>query len=257
MNGVIALLILSEASLAAQPTSGRQVFAKVPESARPAPNPLANDGTALAQGRKLYQQNCAMCHGATGGGSKLAPPLTGSDMKAAAPGEIFWVISTGVAASGMPSWSRLTETQRWQIVTFLKSLSASPGAGDNTAKGTAWSPSAPIRHAFSRVPEKARPKCNPLTNDKSAGAAGAKLFQQHCSQCHGKTAEGRSKAPALINAAMIVATPGEIFWVITNGVVRRGMPSWSRLPEIQRWQIVTYLESLNRPPGSDLIRANR
>jgi len=54
-----------------------------------------------------------------------------------------------------------------------------------------------------------------------------------------------------------VATPGEIFWVITNGVVRRGMPSWSRLPEIQRWQIVTYLESLNRPPGSDLIRANR
>jgi hypothetical protein len=42
-----------------------------------------------------------------------------------------------------------------------------------------------------------------------------------------------------------IATPGTIFWILTNGVVRRGMPVWSRLPEQQRWQIVSYLKSLN------------
>jgi hypothetical protein len=40
------------------------------------------------------------------------------------------------------------------------------------------------------------------------------------------------------------ATPGTLFWILTNGVVRRGMPVWSKLPEPQRWQIVTYLKSL-------------
>ena len=32
-------------------------------------------------------------------------------------------------------------------------------------------------------------------------------------------------------------------WLITNGVVRRGMPAWSKLPEPQRWQIIVFLRS--------------
>jgi hypothetical protein len=35
-----------------------------------------------------------------------------------------------------------------------------------------------------------------------------------------------------------------LFWVLTNGVVMRGMPVWSKLPEPERWQIVTFLKSL-------------
>jgi mono/diheme cytochrome c family protein len=247
MKGVIVLLILAGTSMPAQSLSGRPVFAEVPESARPAHNPLANDAGAPAQGMKLFRQHCAMCHGATAEGSKVAPPLINDDIKVATPGEIFWVISSGVLLYGMPSWSKLTETQRWQIVAFLKSLNAPQGlgAGPGMAKGAVWSPS-PVRRIFSRVPERARPKCNPLANDARATAAGLKLFQQNCAQCHGKAAEGRGKAPALISAEMMVATPGEIYWVITNGVVRRGMPSWSRIPELRRWQIVTYLESLKQ-----------
>ena len=38
--------------------------------------------------------------------------------------------------------------------------------------------------------------------------------------------------------------PGALFWILTNGVGRRGMPVWSKLPEPQRWQIVSYLKSL-------------
>jgi mono/diheme cytochrome c family protein len=44
------------------------------------------------------------------------------------------------------------------------------------------------------------------------------------------------------------ATPGTLFWILTNGVVRRGMPVWSKLPEPQRWQLVSYVKSLNAVP---------
>jgi hypothetical protein len=39
---------------------------------------------------------------------------------------------------------------------------------------------------------------------------------------------------------------------LTNGVVRRGMPVWSKLPEPQRWQLVSFIKSLtpDTPPGA-------
>ncbi len=97
---------------------------------------------------------------------------------------------------------------------------------------------------FAKVPEKARAKSNPLAQDPGALVAGRKLFEQHCAECHGSTAEGGKKAPSLRAEEVQQATPGTLFWILTNGAVRRGMPVWSKLPEPQRWQIVTYLKSL-------------
>ena len=92
----------------------------------------------------------------------------------------------------------------------------------------------PADVVFSRVPRKARAKANPLENDSDAAAAGRKLFEQHCAECHGDTAEGSKRGPTLRASAVEQATPGEMFWILTNGVVRRGMPAWSKLPEPQR-----------------------
>jgi len=58
------------------------------------------------------------------------------------------------------------------------------------------------------------------------------------------------KAPSLLVPEVQDATPGALFWVLTNGVVRRGMPVWSKLPEAQRWQMVSYLETLKTSPPS-------
>jgi mono/diheme cytochrome c family protein len=98
--------------------------------------------------------------------------------------------------------------------------------------------------ALARVPDKARAKRNPLERDPDAAAAGEKLFEQHCAECHGMKAEGTKKAPSLLNQQLQQVSPGAIFWIVTNGVVRRGMPVWSKLPEPERWQIVTFLRSL-------------
>jgi mono/diheme cytochrome c family protein len=96
------------------------------------------------------------------------------------------------------------------------------------------------------VPEKARVRVNPLVDDRDAIAAGRKLFEQHCAECHGGAGRGGKRGPELAPAIVRELSTGELFWLISNGVIRKGMPSWSKLPEPERWQIVTYLGSLNQ-----------
>jgi mono/diheme cytochrome c family protein len=98
--------------------------------------------------------------------------------------------------------------------------------------------------ALHKAPEKSRAKPNPLANDPQAVTAGRILFEEHCQECHGQNAEGTGKAPSLRATEVQDAAPGAIFWVLSNGVVRRGMPVWSKLPEPQRWQLVSYIKSL-------------
>jgi mono/diheme cytochrome c family protein len=104
------------------------------------------------------------------------------------------------------------------------------GAGDG-----AW---------IQQVPEKDRIRKNPFAEDATAQAAGTKLFRQNCAQCHGREGLGQERRPNLRSDRIRSATPGELEWLLKNGSLKNGMPSWSRLPEQQRWQIVTYLKSL-------------
>jgi mono/diheme cytochrome c family protein len=102
-----------------------------------------------------------------------------------------------------------------------------------------------VLFAGSDIPEKAAVRQNPLQTDPQAAAAGKKLFRQHCAECHGEAGEGGRRGPNLQDFLARGATPGQIFWILSNGVVRRGMPSWSKLPEAQRWQITAFLAGLS------------
>ena len=107
---------------------------------------------------------------------------------------------------------------------------------------------------LTKAPRKAAARPNPLASDPEAPAAGAKLFGLHCAECHGEMAEGGKKAPSLLAHEVRQASPGTLFWLLTNGVVRRGMPVWSKLPEPQRWQLVSYIKSLtpvSKPAGGE------
>jgi mono/diheme cytochrome c family protein len=101
---------------------------------------------------------------------------------------------------------------------------------------------------LTKAPKKAVTRRNPLVDDPQAVAAGEKLFGRHCAECHGEMAQGGRKAPSLLADPVQQATPGVLFWILTNGVVRRGMPVWSKLPEPQRWQLVSYIKSLVPAP---------
>jgi hypothetical protein len=49
-------------------------------------------------------------------------------MSAETDGEVFWKISTG--RPPMPTWQTLTETQRWELVNYIRTFAAKPSALD-------------------------------------------------------------------------------------------------------------------------------
>jgi mono/diheme cytochrome c family protein len=93
-----------------------------------------------------------------------------------------------------------------------------------------------------QAPTKAQAQKNVYKGNGEALLAGKKLFLRHCAGCHGEDSKGTEDAPSLQSAAIRSASPGVLVWFLKNGNLRRGMPSWSRLPEQQLWQIVTHLQ---------------
>jgi mono/diheme cytochrome c family protein len=99
------------------------------------------------------------------------------------------------------------------------------------------------------APASAGARANPYAGKPEAVRAGRKLFERYCAECHGADLTGRGKAPALDSGLVEQTPPGDLYWFLTNGNLRAGMPSWSRLPDAQRWQIVTYLKSVRKMPA--------
>ncbi|WP_199754141.1 PQQ-dependent sugar dehydrogenase [Dyella dinghuensis] len=97
-------------------------FHGAPASASSVANPYSGQASAVNAGSALYAAHCASCHGASGQGTGNIPSLSHGDAQLATDGALFWFISKGDVANGMPSWVSLPEQQRWQIVSYLKVL---------------------------------------------------------------------------------------------------------------------------------------
>ena len=96
-----------------------------------------------------------------------------------------------------------------------------------------------------KVPADFHSRTNPYAGDADAIAGGKKLFEGNCAKCHGNDALGIGKRPSLRSTRVQKdATEGDIFWLLKNGNLGRGMPNWSAIPEPSRWQIIAYLRSL-------------
>jgi mono/diheme cytochrome c family protein len=98
---------------------------------------------------------------------------------------------------------------------------------------------------WDRVPAKEHVRVNPLAALPETTAAGALVYRQHCSECHHADAMGDGrKKPSLRTDHVRSATDGDLEWFLRQGDLAHGMPSWSSLPEAQRWQLVAYLRSI-------------
>jgi cytochrome c oxidase cbb3-type subunit III len=100
---------------------------------RPAASP-ANDATA---GRRIFDAQCAWCHG-NGGDGGAGPNLHGKLRNATTLASIVDIIDKGIPGTDMPSF-RLTERETRQAATYVLSLSRSaarPGPG-NAERGAA------------------------------------------------------------------------------------------------------------------------
>jgi len=97
-------------------------FHDAPESAQKMKNPYDGQPAAIASGKQLYGRNCLSCHGKTGEGQGNVPSLIDGRLETATAGEVFWFVTKGDKDNGMPSWAQLPEKQRWEIVSYVKSL---------------------------------------------------------------------------------------------------------------------------------------
>jgi mono/diheme cytochrome c family protein len=118
------------------------------------------------------------------------------------------------------------------LLPLLLSAAAAFGAADGS-----W---------LKNVPARDHEKTNPYRDQADAIAAGRRVFVDRCSHCHGENAEGTKKRPPLKSERVQhQASEGDLHWLLVNGNMRKGMPSWAKLPDPQLWQVITYVKSLH------------
>ena len=134
-------------------------------------NPTPPNSASLANGRKYYQINCAVCHGDRGMGdgpvTKYGMPgiaITGEATRARSDGYIYGMIRNGRGL--MPTYNRIEEMDRWDVVNYVRALQgggavavgplAPPGVtGDKVPGPTRIGPTRPAPYFGSLAPARA------------------------------------------------------------------------------------------------------
>lgn len=120
--GLLAVTCFGGRKEARRDSGEVSVFQGAPASTATLQNPYRGQEKAVRAGGKLFHQYCVHCHGNNAEGLGKAPSLRSPAVQQAPDGVLFWFLKNGSVRSGMPSWSGLPPQQRWQIVSFLKSL---------------------------------------------------------------------------------------------------------------------------------------
>jgi len=117
--------------------SGPEAGLPPPYGRLPVPVERLRSPQAIAHGRELFTQNCALCHGehADGRGRRAAgfarPPANFTDpgwRARTSPRRAFFVIREGLRGTPMPSWKALSEDECWDLVAYVLSVSPLSGA---------------------------------------------------------------------------------------------------------------------------------
>jgi len=257
---VLALIIIMmmPATAKAQADSLKDATA----SASRMKNPLAGKADAAQAGANTYAKKCALCHGDKGQGVANIPALSKDPTQSATDGAIFWFITKGSPANGMPAWSSLPVDQRWQIVTYVKSMGS----------GKAPTPNANINADDSSKSATGEPAPTPPFTDyrfekpgTSRKITAADLPQPYATKSANngprvitRPADAWPKAPAgfsvqqfatgLDNPRLIITAPDGDFFVAEsdpgNIKVFRGIGSDGKAQQVE-----TFASNLKRPYG--------
>jgi len=131
------------------------------------------------------------------------------------------------------SAARGTRTVRIAVTIGLIGVASASGRTANDPQNRRWA-AAPA----------ADERPNPLAHRPEAEPGGRKVFKERCATCHGPDARGTDKGPSLTAKRVQAQSDGALFWKITQGNTYGGMPTFSFLPEPQRWQLVLHLRAI-------------
>lgn len=200
-----------EEEIAAARGVQEQVFSKFAEAS---PEALIADDEAMDIGRRLFANNCAMCHGSDGAGAPGFPNLTDDDWLYG--GDHATITATLVNGRNgmMPALGAALGEQGVQEVTaYVLSLS-----GDG--------------------------------QDESMVAAGSQKFGMFCAACHGPDAHGNQAlgAPNLADDTWLYGGSEEVIMATLNQGRSGMMPAFGdTLSEEQTRILAAYVQSLSRP----------
>lgn len=128
-TNVSFLLVMVLFIIGGQLVSAQESDWKAPQSANAFKNPFIGNAKATAQGKRIYEQMCVLCHGIQGKGNgeagltldKKPANFLAFKVKKESDGVIYWKITNG--KSPMAAYEELlTEDQRWQLVNYIREL---------------------------------------------------------------------------------------------------------------------------------------
>jgi mono/diheme cytochrome c family protein len=149
----------------------------------------------VAQGKRVYDKQCAACHGPGGRGdgdaAYLLYPrprdfvaaqyrLVSTWERVATDDDLFRTITRGMPGSAMPSWGHLSEEERWGLVHYVKAFAEKPLAVAPAAepKGEGQAGAGLIQV----------PPAPPFTAE--ARKLALERYTDACASCHGPTGKG-------------------------------------------------------------------
>lgn len=103
----------------------------IPIQATNLQNPFPANPGSIERGRQVYQESCALCHGADGHsatqlGRGMYPPamdLTSPHVQHWSDGDLFWIIQNGIRLTGMPAWNgAISGEDSWKLARFIHAL---------------------------------------------------------------------------------------------------------------------------------------
>jgi mono/diheme cytochrome c family protein len=177
-------------------------------------------------GKAVFAANCAGCHGTDGsgrspGGRALRPvafDLTGFRLP---PGTVLRALANGVPGTSMPAWHDLPPSEFDSVLHYVLSLPKTP----NLALQNQWAPTPALM------------------------LAGKRVFDTHCTRCHGEAGDGngpdaaRNARPPANFHQIEVSFQGAAY-VIRNGVPGSGMPAWPLMTPAETQAVTVYMRSL-------------
>jgi mono/diheme cytochrome c family protein len=176
----------------------------------------------LENGAKIFNQECAQCHGTRGMGdgpqaTRLSVPVATlglSDFsRLYTPAEWYMVVTQGNMERFMPPFANLTDRQRWDVVAYAMRLSTSDEL---------------------------------ITQGKA-------LYQANCTSCHGLSGKGNGPDAGELSiqptdftdlSIMAQTSTSSLYQAISSGVAP-DMPDYGNtLNDNERWALVAHLRSL-------------
>ncbi|GAB3495794.1 cytochrome bc1 complex diheme cytochrome c subunit [Nocardiopsis coralliicola] len=213
----------------------------------------ADDKVDISEGREIWNRSCASCHGLTGGGSGMAPDITG-----AGGASVDFQVSTGRMPSTDPDTqmprkdAAFDRSETDNLIAYYEQEIGQGGPavpegvpGDAPARGDYDS-----EEAYEEAQAEYDKALQSYTGEAADVEAGMTLYLANCAHCHSWSGAGGALTDGHYAPEIHDATPRQIYEAMVTGPGE--MPVFNDatvIPE-QKQELIAYVKDLQAEPNA-------